>query len=114
MLDPDTAWLVEIDNAIDQIGTFVSGYDKARFLADERTCAATAMYLLVIGEAARCLSHAARTEAPDIPWPLIVSLRHRIAHGYKSIDHQIVWDIVERHLAPLQAVVKSMLKRRGE
>lgn len=114
MPEQDAAWLVEIEDAIARIEQFTSGYDKQRFLADERTCAAVAMYILVIGEAARRLSHVSKNEAPEIPWPIIVSLRHRIAHGYKSIDQRIVWDIVENHFAPLRAAVARMLAARGE
>ncbi|MBY0565364.1 MAG: DUF86 domain-containing protein [Hyphomonadaceae bacterium] len=114
MPDADTAWLVEVEDAIGKIKTFTRGYDEARFLADERTCAATAMYLLVIGEAARRLSFATQNEAPEIPWPVVVSLRNRIAHGYKSIDHQTVWAIVAHHLPPLETAVRRMLTSRGE
>jgi uncharacterized protein with HEPN domain len=53
--DPDLAWLVEIQSAIAQIMSFCAGLDRVSFLADARTCAAVAMFLVVIGEAARKL-----------------------------------------------------------
>lgn len=114
MRDASTAWLVEIEDAIGHIRAFTQGLDGPAFVADARTCAATAMYLMVIGEAARRLPASVQGEAPEIPWPMIVSLRNRIAHGYRSIDHQIVWEIVDTHLAPLQAAARRMLAARGE
>lgn len=114
MPDGSAAWLVEIEDAISNISAFTSGLDQQTFVADVRTCAATAMFLVVIGEAARRLPAAVQDEAPEIPWPVIVSLRNRIAHGYRSIDHNIVWGIVQAHLPPLQAATRRMLAARGE
>lgn len=69
---------------------------------------------MVIGEAARRLPDSVRKEAPEIPWPTIVSLRHRIVHGYKTVDHRIVWDIVQQRMDALEAAVRGMLAARGE
>jgi uncharacterized protein with HEPN domain len=114
MPDREAAWLVEIESAIVSIESFTAGFEKQNFLADERTCAATAMFLVVIGEAARRLPPAARAEAPEIPWPLIVSLRNRIVHGYASIDHEICWSIVQDYLPVLSVAARRMLAARGE
>ena len=114
MPDPNTAWLVEIETAISEIRSFTVGMDEGAFVASALTCSATAMQLIVNGEAARRLSHAVQDEAPEIPWAQIVSLRSHIAHGYRSIDHKIVWDIVQEHLPPLHVAVHRMLAARGE
>ena len=113
-LDPDSAWLVEIQSAVSMISTFCAGMDQAGFVADARTSAAVAMYLLVIGESSRRLTVAAQQEAPEVPWALIVSLCNRIAHGYSSIDRTIVWAIVDGHLPTLKTAVDRMLAARGE
>jgi uncharacterized protein with HEPN domain len=81
MPDGSAAGLVEIDDAINHILAFTAGMDEAAYVTDARTCAATAMYLVVIGETARRLPAAVQAEAPEIPWPVIISLRNRIAHG---------------------------------
>ncbi len=114
MPDREAAWLVEIESAIVSIDTFTAGLEKQVFLADERTCAATAMFLVVMGEAARRLPALVKAEAPEIPWALIVSLRNRIVHGYASIDHEICWSIVQDHLPVLLAATRRMLATRGE
>lgn len=114
MLDRDSARLLEIEQAIGFIESFVVGFEEATFLTDSRTSAAVAMYLIVIGESARALDAATFAEAPDIPWAQIVSLRNRIAHGYQSIDHATIWAIVQVHLPPLRSAVRSMLAARGE
>lgn len=72
------------------------------------------MRLIVIGESARLLDGAARAEAPEIDWDKVVSFRNRAAHGYRSIDFAIVWDIVTNELEPLKSAARRMLVARGE
>ena len=110
----DAALLLEIATAADHIESFVTGFTETAFLADSRTSAAVAMYLIVIGESARALSAAALAEAPEIPWSQIVALRNRIAHGYQTIDRAAIWSIATVHVAPLRVVVRRMLAARGE
>ena len=114
MPDRDAARLLEIETAIGYISSFVEGLDEATFLTDSRTSAAVAMYLIVIGESARTLSDSTQGEAPEIPWPQIVALRNRIAHGYQTIDRAAIWAIATTQLAPLRAAVLRMLASRGE
>lgn len=114
MPDRSAAFLLEIEEAIQHIGSFVETVDQAAFLTDRKTSAAVAMYLLVIGESAGKLSEEVRDEAPEIPWVNVVSLRNRIAHGYSSIDRAAIWRIVGEHLPTLKIAVRRLLAARGE
>ena len=40
----------------------------------------------------------------------IISFRNILAHGYDSIDDQIVWDVIENDLDNLIEDVKALLK----
>lgn len=114
MPDKVLGWLVEIEDAIKRIRSYIDGLDESQFLADPRTCDATALQLMIIGEAAGKLPDAVRNEAPEIPWPSIVSVRNRIVHGYKTVDHSVVWGITQARLDELEAAVRRMLAARGE
>lgn len=114
MPDRDAALLLEIETAANYIENFIDGLDLATFLADSRTSAAVAMYLIVIGESARSISAKAQSEAPEIPWQQIIALRNRIAHGYQTIDRSAIWSIAITDLPPLRAAVRQMLTARGE
>jgi uncharacterized protein with HEPN domain len=72
------------------------------------------MRLIVIGESTRRLDAAARAEAPEIEWEEVVSFRNRAAHGYRSIDFVIVWDIASNEIDQLEVAVRRMLATRGE
>ena len=45
-----------------------------------------------IGEAASHLSRDFRSQRPDIPWPEIIGMRHRLVHDFYAVDLTIVWD----------------------
>jgi uncharacterized protein with HEPN domain len=62
-----------------------------------------------VGEAARGLSSGFTGRHPGIPWHDIINLRHRIAHDYRNIDFQIIWDIVQNELPSLLQWLEGQL-----
>ena len=83
--------------------------DEETFLDDAMAKDAMAMSLLVIGETARRLLDKTKQAAPDVPWPAIQSLRNRIAHGYETVDHRMVWRIVLDDLPELAEAIDRLL-----
>jgi uncharacterized protein with HEPN domain len=55
----------------------------------------------IIGEAARNVSDGFKAAHPAIPWSIIVSTRHILAHDYDSIHYDKVWRIATVHLPEL-------------
>jgi uncharacterized protein with HEPN domain len=47
--------------------------------------------LEIVGEAANRVSSACQSRYPHILWGQIVSLRHRLIHGYDSVYMGILW-----------------------
>lgn len=41
--------------------------------------------------------------------PAIIAFRHRLIHGYDSVDAEIVWDVISRKLVDLEAVAQRLL-----
>ena len=60
-------------------------------LADQLRIDAVVRNLEIIGEAATKVSSGTRDRSPEIPWPAIVTMRHRLIHGYFDVDPDIVW-----------------------
>ena len=81
MLEADRLRLTDMAQRIDLIGSWVDGLDESAFMADLRTRDAVALNIQLIGETARRLNEDVKAKAPEIPWPAIVALRNRIAHG---------------------------------
>jgi uncharacterized protein with HEPN domain len=89
-----------LDN-IARIKLYVEGYDKDRFMADERTCDAVERCLARISEAAVKLGSQAEMADPSIPWRNIRDLGNHLRHAYDGVDPHILWNIVHRDLDPL-------------
>jgi uncharacterized protein with HEPN domain len=71
--------------------------------------AALERFIEVIGEAANKVTAATQTGAPQIPWREMIGMRHRLVHGYASVDHDIVWDVVSGDLPEVIEALKKLL-----
>ncbi len=59
--------------------------------------------LEVIGEAVKKIPDDIRSNYKDIPWKKIAGLRDILIHEYFGVNMNIVWDVIENKLQPLQA-----------
>jgi uncharacterized protein with HEPN domain len=66
--------------------------------------------LLAIGEESIKLDERLKEEMAFIAWDQIGGLRNRIAHDYRGIDPEIVFQIAKYELLPLKQACISILK----
>ena len=79
-------------------------------LNDDRMLQLSVSHLiLIIGEAAGRVTPAGRERYADIPWHEVITTRHRIIHGYDTVDYDIVWRILTEELPPLIAALERAL-----
>ena len=65
----------------------------------------------IIGEALNRLRRADPETADRIgETPRIVAFRNILAHGYDTIDHEIVWHLIRQDLPELLQTVESLLE----
>ena len=87
------------------------------FLADDMVQAAVVRCVEGIGEAARLVSTETRDRTPRVPWPLIVGMRHILAHDYGIVNLDKVYSVVTEHLPPLveelAAVIAALERETG-
>lgn len=69
----------------------VAGVERSRFDEDEDLRVVITWHLLVVGEAASHVPESQRQAMPAVPWQRVVGMRHRLVHGYGTIDNEIVW-----------------------
>ena len=84
--------------------SYVAGMSKEDFLLDKRTQQAVILNLVILGEAAtKALkdNSAFLDQYPGVPWRSMKGMRNRVAHGYFSIDLDVVWDTVQTALPEL-------------
>ena len=99
----------DIIGAIEKIQRFTVGLDRETFSQDEKTFDAVIRNLEVIGEAIKKIPEDVRTCYPLVEWKKIACVRDILVHEYFGIDVEIVWDILQNKLAPLEIQMRQIL-----
>lgn len=81
--------------------THVQGKTRAAFDGDELLRLALTHLIQMIGEAARHVSREFQDAHPEVPWPLIIGMRHKVVHDYLDVDENVVWDTATGDLSTL-------------
>lgn len=68
----------------------------------------------IIGEAATNVSPEACAELPEIPWPKVTGIRHRVIHHYFAVDLNVIWSTIQRDLPELIRSLESALASSSE
>jgi uncharacterized protein with HEPN domain len=92
--------------------SYTQGMSFEEFVADERTFDAVILNLLVVGEAIKNIPHDIRDRNPQIEWRKIAGLRDILAHAYFQIENEIIWDVVQNKVQPLQEQVQKLLNEQ--
>lgn len=108
---PDDLGRVEhIQEALDELESFVEGYDLSAFEADRKTFLSCIKLMEVIGEAAYHLTPELKNKFPHIPWPQMEGMRHRLVHEYYFIDPEIAWKVATHYAPLLQAEITAVIE----
>jgi uncharacterized protein with HEPN domain len=102
-------YLEDIIEAIRKIRSYTSLMNFEEFCADERTIDAVIRNLIVIGEAVKNMPEDVRKMEPGIEWRKIAGLRDFAAHAYFNVSNEIVWDVVQTKLLPLNEAAGRIL-----
>jgi len=103
-------YLEDIAKSCTKVLRFIQGMAFEEFLEDERTYDAVLLNLQVIGEAVKNTPLSIRERFPETEWRKISGLRDLVAHTYFQIDPEIIWDIVQNKVAPLQVQIQQLLE----
>jgi uncharacterized protein with HEPN domain len=63
----------------------------------------------IVGEAANRVSREGQARYPDVPWRSAIAARNRIAHGYDTVDYDVVWRIITQEFPLLIAALERAL-----
>jgi len=101
----------DIWEAVEKIERYVSGWITMRLWQMRRPLTRVVRNLEIIGEAANRLPQNFRRQYPEINWPQIIGLRHRIVHDYFNIDIEIVWHIIHTDLPVFKSRISPARER---
>lgn len=105
--------LLTVLESIEKILLYTAGFkDKHSFYesGDQVHYNAVCHLLLAIGEETLKLDDTLKEEMAFIAWDQIGGLRNRIAHDYRGIDPEVVFQIARYELLPLKDACIAMLK----
>ncbi len=107
-------FLQDILEAVERIEAFVAGMDFATFAANDCVKSAEAWKLVTIGEAVKNLPSSVRKRYPHIPWSSMAKMRDRLAHGYFTIDDEVLWKVVQEELPALKPQLKEVYEHERQ
>ncbi|WP_367401643.1 HepT-like ribonuclease domain-containing protein [Geoalkalibacter halelectricus] len=67
--------------------------------------------LEIIGEAVKNLPDDLKIRYPDLDWRRMAGTRDRLIHGYFSVDFELVWDIIQNKIPPLDAGIRQIISQ---
>lgn len=103
-------YLADILVACEKVLRYTDGMEFEQFVADDRTFDAVIRNLQIIGEAVKNIPVDIRDRNPEIEWRKIAGLRDILAHTYFQIDDEIIWDIIQNKVLPLQRSIHQILR----
>lgn len=109
----DRVRLFHIRDALQTIGRFVAGRSRADLDADDMLAFALMHAIQIVGEAANRISAETRARDGQIPWDVIVGMRHRLVHSYVDIDKDILWTTAKEAAPELLARILALLEESG-
>ena len=65
--------------------------------------------IVVLGEAARCVSAELRERQPEVAWREIIGMRSVVTHGYDQIDDDELWQVIDHDLPDLILRLESII-----
>jgi uncharacterized protein with HEPN domain len=99
--------------AIREIENFASGKTLQDYLSQGWLRFATPRGIEIVSEASRRIPADLKAKYSDVPWADIAGIGNILRHGYDSLDHAVIWGVVENDLPPLKAAVEAMLQELG-
>ena len=110
MKPDDRIRLTHMADSLGEAIRFTKGRSRADLDSDRMLTFAVLYALQTVGEAASRISQETRDRHSQIPWPVIIGMRHRLVHAYADIDHDILWTTATEAAAKLLAQVNSILQ----
>ncbi|HEY5381433.1 MAG TPA: DUF86 domain-containing protein [Acidobacteriaceae bacterium] len=105
-------YVQDLLDACARIAEYNAGKTRESFLADSLVQDATIRNLEILGEASRQLRNVlpnANERFPEVPFAKMYALRNNLAHGYLTVNMDIIWNVVEIEIPRLRPLLESVL-----
>lgn len=107
-------WRLEhIQVAAQQIRTLLKDRVVADLGTDFVVRAAFERLIEIISEASRHIPAEWKAQHPDVPWQQVHGVGNILRHVYHSVQPDVLWNIYEDDLGPLERAVDAMIAAYG-
>lgn len=96
-----------------EVMSFVEGRRREDLDGDTQLAFAVRYGVGMLGEAASKVPRALQADFPEIDWSAIIGMRHRLIHGYETVDYDIVWDAIQTDLPDLIERLNVLIDELG-
>ena len=106
-------YIISSLSAIEKIADYTTGYANAEELLqsnNQLNFNGTITLLIAIAEESKKIDNQLLKKYKHIEWQNIADMRNMLAHDYKGIDPEIVFDVVKNELLLLKKAFLEMLK----
>lgn len=107
---PNSDFLNDILHNANLLLQFVTDVDRETFYEDEMRQMAIEKGIERIGEAMKNISTDLKQKYPDVDWSGFPRMRDRTAHGYWSVDYDIVWNTVTQEIPVLRRQIVEIIR----
>ena len=116
MTDAPINDLTLLDHILACIGRIreYTGSSRSNFFASSMVQDAVIRNLQTLAESTQRLSQAAKDAEPAVPWRSISGFRNVLAHGYLSVDLEVVWSVVAQDLPALEEAMRRLRSAADE
>ena len=101
----------DILESIGKIKKYTKGITFKQFSKDQKTIDAVIRNFEIIGEAAKQIPSEMKNKYSEIEWKSMIDFRNVIIHEYFGIDLEIIWNIIETKLTPLEKKIKKFIRK---
>ena len=105
-------YIISALSALEKILIYTKGLDTPQFLLDansQMNFNATSNLLIAIAEEIKKTVKTLLQTQPEIHWQNLADMRNILAHDYRGIDPEIVFDVKSNELPQLKTALKQML-----
>lgn len=106
--DPTVSIRHMLDHACEAV-EMARGRSRADLDTDRQLNLSLVRLMEVVGEAAIRVPRDFRDQHPGVPWQDIADLRHRLIHGYDTVNFDLLWAVVQEDLPPLIAQLQAII-----